>query len=128
VAPLDVNRIPACTYSHPQVASLGLTEHKARARGLEVRTGTFPFAANGKAIAMRQEDGMVKTVFDATTGELLGAHMIGSDVTELIQGYATAMSAEATETELAHTIYPHPTLSEAMHESVLHALGRPLHH
>jgi dihydrolipoamide dehydrogenase len=128
VSPLDVNRIPACTYSHPQVASLGLTEHKARARGLEVRTGTFPFAANGKAIAMRQEDGIVKTVFDATTGELLGAHMIGSDVTELIQGYATAMSAEATETELAHTVFPHPTLSEAMHESVLHALGRPLHH
>ena len=128
VSPLDVNRIPACTYSHPQVASLGLTEHKARARGLEVRTGTFPFAASGKAIAMRQEEGMVKTVFDATTGELLGAHMIGSDVTELIQGYATAMSAEATETELAHTVFPHPTLSEAMHESVLHALGRPLHH
>lgn len=128
VSPLDVNRIPACTYAHPQVASIGLTEHKARARGLEVRTGTFPFAANGKAIAMRQEEGIVKTVFDATTGELLGAHMIGSDVTELIQGYATAMSAEATETELAHTVFPHPTLSEAMHESVLHALGRPLHH
>ncbi len=128
VAPLDANRIPACTYAHPQVASIGLTEHKARLRGIAVRIGSFPFAASGKAIAMRQDEGMVKTVFDARTGELLGAHLIGSDVTELIQGFAVAMSAEATEAELAHTVFPHPTLSEAMHESVLQALGRPLHH
>jgi len=128
LAPLDTTRIPACTYAHPQVASIGLTEHKARQRGVAVRIGSFPFAANGKAIAMRQDEGMVKTVFDAETGELLGAHMIGSDVTELIQGFAAAMSAEATEAELAHTVFPHPTLSEAMHESVLQALGRPLHH
>ena len=128
VAPLDTHRIPACTYAHPQVASIGLTEQKARQRGVAVRTGSFPFAANGKAIAMRQGEGLVKTVFDALTGELLGAHMIGSDVTELIQGFAVAMAAEATEAELAETVFPHPTLSEAMHESVLQALGRPLHH
>lgn len=128
VAPLDPNRIPACTYAHPQVASIGLTEHKARERGIAVRTGSFPFVANGKAIAMRQDEGLVKTVFDGESGELVGAHMIGSDVTELVQGFAAAMSAEATESELAHTVFPHPTLSEAMHESVLHALGRPLHH
>jgi dihydrolipoamide dehydrogenase len=128
VVPLDTTRIPACTYSHPQVASIGLTEHAARQRGGAVRTGAFPFAASGKAIAMRQDEGLVKTVFDGETGELLGAHMIGSDVTELIQGFAVAMAAEATEAELGHTVFPHPTLSEAMHESVLQALGRPLHH
>jgi len=128
LVPLDMTRIPACTYSHPQVASIGLTEDKARQRGAAVRTGSFPFAANGKAIAMRQEEGLVKTVFDRETGELLGAHMIGSDVTELIQGFSAAMAAEATDAELAHTVFPHPTLSEAMHESVLQALGRPLHH
>ena len=129
VSPLDVHRIPACTYCAPA----GREHRPDRAQG--ARSGAsrcgparFPFAANGKAIAMRQDEGLVKTVFDATTGELLGAHMIGSDVTELIQGYAIAMSAEATEAELAHTVFPHPTLSEAMHESVLHALGRPLHH
>jgi dihydrolipoamide dehydrogenase len=128
VAPLDPRRIPSCTYAHPQVASIGWTERQAREAGRRVRAGTFPFAANGKAIAMGQDEGFVKTVFDADTGELLGAHLIGPDVTELVQGYAAAMGAEGTDAELAHTVFPHPTLSEAMHESVLKGLGRGLHH
>ncbi|MGD9814005.1 MAG: dihydrolipoyl dehydrogenase [Hyphomonadaceae bacterium] len=120
-------RIPGCTYSHPQVASVGLTEAKAKAAGREVRVGRFPFVGNGKAIALGEDQGMVKVVFDAKTGELLGAHMIGAEVTELIQGYAVAMSCETTEHELMETVFPHPTLSEMMHEAVLDAYGRVLH-
>ena len=120
-------RIPGCTYSHPQVASVGLTEAKAKASGREIRVGKFPFVGNGKAIALGEDQGLVKVVFDAKTGELLGAHMIGAEVTELIQGYAVAMQAEVTEHELMDTIFPHPTLSEMMHEAVLDAYGRVLH-
>jgi dihydrolipoamide dehydrogenase len=120
-------RIPGCTYSHPQVASVGLTEAKAKAAGREVKVGRFPFVGNGKAIALGEDQGMVKTVFDAKTGELLGAHMIGAEVTELIQGFAVAMTGELTEAELMETVFPHPTLSEMMHESVLDAYGRVLH-
>jgi len=120
-------RIPGCTYSHPQVASVGLTEAKAKAAGREVKVGRFPFVGNGKAIALGEDQGMVKVVFDAKTGELLGAHMVGAEVTELIQGYAIAMQAEVTEHELMETIFPHPTLSEMMHEAVLDAYGRVLH-
>jgi dihydrolipoamide dehydrogenase len=120
-------RIPGCTYSHPQVASVGLTEAGAKASGREVRVGRFPFVGNGKAIALGEDQGLVKVVFDAKTGELLGAHMIGAEVTELIQGYAIAMQAEVTEHELMETIFPHPTLSEMMHEAVLDAYGRVLH-
>ncbi len=120
-------RIPGCTYSHPQVASVGLTEANAKASGREIRVGRFPFVGNGKAIALGEDQGMVKVVFDAKTGELLGAHMIGAEVTELIQGYAIAMQAEVTEHELMDTIFPHPTLSEMMHEAVLDAYGRVLH-
>ncbi len=127
VAPLDASRIPGCTYCQPQVASVGLTERKAVQLGHAVKTGRFPFAANGKAIAMGQGEGLVKTVFDAASGELLGAHMIGSEVTEMIQGYGVARAMETTEAELMHTIFPHPTLSEAMHESVLDAYHRALH-
>ena len=127
VHPLDKRRIPGCTYCQPQVASVGLTEGAARAAGREVRVGRFPFAANGKAIALGEPDGMVKTVFDAKTGELLGAHMIGAEVTELIQGYAVAMGLETTEAELMHAVFPHPTLSEMMHEAVLDAYGRAIH-
>jgi dihydrolipoamide dehydrogenase len=125
--PLDRTRIPACTYSRPQVASVGLTEQAARAGGREVRVGRFPYQGNGKAIAIGEKDGMVKTVFDAGTGELLGAHMVGAEVTEMIQGFALARSLEATEAELAHAIFPHPTLSETMHEAVLAAYERSLH-
>jgi dihydrolipoamide dehydrogenase len=120
-------RIPGCTYSHPQVASVGLTEANAKAMGREVRVGRFPFVGNGKAIALGEDQGMVKVVFDAKSGELLGAHMIGAEVTELIQGYAIAMQAEVTEHELMDTVFPHPTLSEMMHEAVLDAYGRVLH-
>jgi len=120
-------RIPGCTYSHPQIASVGLTEARARAAGREIRVGRFPFAGNGKAIALGEDQGMVKVVFDAKSGELLGAHMIGAEVTELIQGYAIAMQAEVTERELMETVFPHPTLSEMMHEAVLDAYGRVLH-
>ena len=120
-------RIPGCTYSHPQVASVGLTEAKAKAAGREVKVGRFPFVGNGKAIALGEDQGMVKVVFDAKTGELLGAHMIGAEVTELIQGYAIAMQTETTEQELMETVFPHPTLSEMMHEAVLDAYGRVLH-
>jgi dihydrolipoamide dehydrogenase len=125
--PMIKERIPGCTYSHPQVASVGLTEAKAKAAGYEVRVGRFPFVGNGKAIALGEAQGMVKTVFDAKTGELLGAHMVGAEVTELIQGYAIAMQAEVTEHELMETVFPHPTLSEMMHEAVLDAYGRVLH-
>ena len=125
--PLKPARIPGCTYSSPQIASVGLTEAKAKEKGYEVKVGRFPFKANGKAIALGETGGFVKAVFDAKTGELLGAHMIGPEVTELIQGYGIAMSLETTEAELMHTIFPHPTLSEAMHEAVLDAYGRVLH-
>ena len=125
--PLDTSNIPGCTYCRPQIASVGLTEAAAKEAGHDVKVGSFPFLANGKAIALGDTDGLVKTVFDAKTGALLGAHMIGPEVTELIQGYAVARTAEATEAELMHTIFPHPTLSEAMHEAVLDSYGRVLH-
>jgi len=127
VHPLDVTRVPGCTYSMPQVASVGLTEAAARAAGREVRVGRFPYLGNGKAIALGEPEGLVKTVFDAASGELLGAHMIGAEVTELIQGYAIARTLESTEAELMQAVFPHPTLSETMHESVLDAYGRALH-
>jgi dihydrolipoamide dehydrogenase len=127
VHPLDTNNIPGCTYCMPQVASVGLTEKKAKEAGYQVKVGHFPFIGNGKAIALGEPEGMVKTVFDAKTGELLGAHMIGAEVTELIQGYAIAKTLEGTEQDLMATIFPHPTLSEMMHESVLEAYGRALH-
>jgi len=119
--------IPGCTYSTPQIASVGLTEAQAKANGREVKVGKFPFRVNGKAIAAGEIEGFVKTVFDAKTGALIGAHMIGGEVTEMIQGYAVAMTLEATEAELMATVFPHPTMSEAMHESVLDAYGRALH-
>ena len=125
--PLDRRAIPGCTYCRPQIASIGYTETAAKEAGYEVRIGRFPYVGNGKAIALGEPEGLVKTVFDATTGELLGAHMIGAEVTELIQGYAIARNLEATEAELMHTVFPHPTLSEAMHESVLDAYGRAIH-
>ena len=127
VHPLDVTKIPACTYCTPQVASVGLTEQAAKKSGREVKVGRFPYIGNGKAIALGETEGMVKTVFDAKTGELLGAHLIGAEVTELIQGYAVARQLEATELDLMHTIYPHPTLSEMMHEAVLDAYGQAIH-
>ena len=127
VHPLDMSRIPGCTYCHPQVASVGLTEAKAKEKGFTVKVGRFPFMANGKAIAMGETEGMVKTVFDAKTGELLGAHMIGAEVTEMIQGYTIAKSLETTEADLMHVVFPHPTLSEMMHESVLDAYGKAVH-
>ena len=125
--PLDPKRIPGCTYCRPQVASVGLTEEAARAEGYEVKVGRFPFVGNGKAIALGESDGLVKTVFDASTGELLGAHMIGAEVTELIQGFVLAMNLETTEAELMQTVFAHPTLSEMMHESVLEAWDRAIH-
>jgi dihydrolipoamide dehydrogenase len=127
VHPVAPGSIPGCTYCSPQVASVGLTEAKAVELGHEVRVGRFPFVGNGKAIALGEPDGMIKTVFDAKTGELLGAHMIGAEVTELIQGYVVGRTLETTEAELIATVFPHPTLSEAMHESVLDAYGRMLH-
>ena len=127
VHPLDVRNIPGCTYCMPQVASVGLTEKAAKDKGFQVKVGRFPFIGNGKAIALGEPEGLVKTVFDAKTGELLGAHMIGAEVTELIQGYAVARTLESTEAELMHTVFPHPTLSEMMHESVLDAYGRVIH-
>ncbi|TCJ37357.1 dihydrolipoyl dehydrogenase [Parafrankia sp. BMG5.11] len=125
--PLDRSNIPGCTYCHPQIASVGLTEAKAKEGGREVKVGTFPFIGNGKAIALGEAEGFIKTVFDAATGELLGAHMIGAEVTELIQGYVVGKTLETTEAELMQTVFPHPTLSEMMHESVLAAYGRALH-
>ena len=127
VKPLNVGNIPGCTYSRPQIASVGMTETRAKAAGHEVRVGRFPFIGNGKAIAMGEPEGMVKVVFDSKSGELLGAHMIGAEVTEMIQGYAVARTLETTEVELMHTVFPHPTVSETMHESVLDAYGRAIH-
>jgi dihydrolipoamide dehydrogenase len=124
---MDVTNIPGCTYSQPQVASVGLTEAKAKEQGRAVKVGRFPYMGNGKAIALGEPEGLVKTIFDAKTGELLGAHMIGAEVTELIQGYVIARTLETTEAELAETVFAHPTLSEMMHESVLDAYGRALH-
>ncbi|MFT5439706.1 MAG: dihydrolipoamide dehydrogenase [Alphaproteobacteria bacterium] len=125
--PLDTSNIPGCTYCRPQIASVGLTEAAAKEAGHEIRTGMFPFQGNGKAIALGDPEGFIKTVFDAKTGELLGAHMIGPEVTEMIQGYVIARTGELTEAELMHTVFPHPTLSEAMHESVLDAYDRVIH-
>jgi dihydrolipoamide dehydrogenase len=127
VHPLNTSNVPGCTYCWPQVASVGLTETAAKALGRKIRVGRFPFIGNGKAIALGEPEGLIKTVFDAETGELLGAHMIGAEVTELIQGYVIAKTGELTDTELASTIFPHPTLSEMMHEAVLAADGRALH-
>jgi dihydrolipoyl dehydrogenase len=127
VHPLDTSRVPGCTYCNPQVASIGMTEAAAKAAGKKVKVGRFPFLGNGKAIALGEDQGLVKTVFDADTGELLGAHMVGAEVTELIQGYTIAKNLETTEAELIHTIFPHPTLSEMMHEAVLDAYGQMLH-
>jgi len=124
---MDKSRIPGCTYCHPQVASIGMTEAKAKEAGRKLKVGRFPFQGNGKAIALGEPEGMIKTIFDAETGELLGAHMVGAEVTELIQGYSVAKTLETTEQELMHTVFPHPTLSEMMHESVLDAYGRTIH-
>ena len=125
--PIKPNSIPGCTYCNPQVASVGLTEEKAKAAGYDIKVGRFPFIGNGKAIALGEPEGLVKTIFDAKTGELLGAHMIGAEVTELIQGYVIGRTLETTEAELIETVFPHPTLSEMMHESVLSAYGRAIH-
>ena len=127
VHPMDKGNIPGCTYSRPQIASVGLTEAKAKEAGHKVKVGNFPFIGNGKAIALGEAEGFIKTVFDEATGELLGAHMVGAEVTELIQGYVIARQLETTEAELMHTVFPHPTLSEMMHESVLSAYGRAIH-
>jgi dihydrolipoamide dehydrogenase len=125
--PLDTSNVPGCTYCWPQIASVGLSEAKAKEGGRKIKVGRFPFIGNGKAIALGEPEGLVKTVFDADSGELLGAHMIGTEVTELIQGYAIARTLESTEAELAATVFPHPTLSEMLHESVLDADKRALH-
>jgi dihydrolipoamide dehydrogenase len=125
--PIKPNSIAGCTYCHPQVASVGLTEAKAKEAGYDIKVGRFPFIGNGKAIALGESEGMIKTIFDAKTGELLGAHMIGAEVTELIQGYVVGRSLETTEEDLMNTVFPHPTLSEMMHEAVLDAYGRALH-
>ncbi len=125
--PLDKLKIPGCTYGSPQIASVGLTEAAAKAQGREIRIGRFPFVGNGKAIALGEDQGLTKTIFDAKTGQLLGAHMVGAEVTELIQGFVIAMQLETTEEDLMHTVFPHPTLSETMHESVLDAFGRAIH-
>ncbi|MBO6824644.1 MAG: dihydrolipoyl dehydrogenase [Sneathiella sp.] len=127
VHPLEVQNIPGCTYCHPQVASVGLTEAAAKEKGYKLKVGRFPFIGNGKAIALGEPEGLIKTIFDEKTGELLGAHMIGAEVTELIQGYGIAKTLETTELELMHTVFPHPTLSEMMHESVLDAYGKVIH-
>jgi dihydrolipoamide dehydrogenase len=124
---MDPRNIPGCTYCHPQVASVGLTEAKAKEAGYDVKVGNFPFLGNGKAIALGEAEGFIKTVFDAKTGELLGAHMVGAEVTELIQGYTIGKTAELVEADFMHTVFPHPTLSEMMHESVLGAYGKMLH-
>jgi len=124
---MDKLKIPGCTYCHPQIASVGLTENKAKEGGRQLKVGRFPFIGNGKAIALGEPEGLVKTIFDAATGQLLGAHMVGAEVTELIQGFVIAMNLETTEEELMHAVFPHPTLSETMHESVLDAYGRVIH-
>ena len=128
VKPLNPIAIPGCTYSYPQIASVGLTEAQAKEVGYRINVGKFPFKGNGKALALGEKDGFVKTIFDSNSGELLGAHMIGAEVTELIQGYVIGQSLETTEEDLAHTIFPHPTLSEMMHESVLDAFNRVIHY
>ena len=125
--PLDKAKIPGCTYCQPQIASVGLTEQAAKEQGRAIKIGRFPFVGNGKAIALGEDQGLVKTIFDANTGQLLGAHMVGAEVTELIQGFVIAMQLETTEEDLMHTVFPHPTLSEMMHESVLDAFGRVIH-
>jgi len=125
--PIKPGSIAGCTYCHPQVASVGMTEQKAKDAGFEIKVGRFPFIGNGKAIALGEAEGFIKTIFDAKTGELLGAHMIGAEVTELIQGYVIGRQLETTEEDLMNTVFPHPTLSEMMHESVLDAYGRALH-
>ena len=125
--PLDKARIPGCTYCQPQIASVGLTEKVAKEQGRPVKIGRFPFVGNGKAIALGEDQGLVKTIFDANSGQLLGAHMVGAEVTELIQGFVIAMQLETTEEDLMHAVFPHPTLSETMHESVLDAFGRVIH-
>jgi dihydrolipoamide dehydrogenase len=122
--PMDKLRIPGCTYCNPQIASVGLTEKKAKEAGYDVRVGRFPFIANGKAVALGEPDGLTKTIFDKKTGQLLGAHLVGAEVTELIHSFVVAMNLETTEDELANSIFPHPTLSETIHESVLDAYGR----
>ncbi|MAR79132.1 MAG: dihydrolipoyl dehydrogenase [Rhodospirillaceae bacterium] len=127
IKPLNLSNIPGCTYSIPQVASIGMTEAQAKNKGYSIKVGKFPFKANGKAIALSEEEGFVKTIFEASTGELLGAHMIGVDVTELIQGYSIAKNIEATEEDIMNTVFPHPTLSEMMHESVLEAFNKAIH-
>jgi dihydrolipoamide dehydrogenase len=127
VHPLETSNVPGCTYCWPQVASVGLTESRAKESGRKIKVGRFPFVGNGKAIALGETDGLVKTVFDAETGELLGAHMIGAEVTELIHGYVIARALESTEAELGETIFPHPTLSEMLHEAVLDADKKALH-
>jgi dihydrolipoamide dehydrogenase len=124
---MDKLKIPGCTYCQPQIASVGLTEAKAKEAGYALKIGRFPFIGNGKAIALGEPDGLVKTIFDAKTGKLLGAHMVGAEVTELIQGFVIAMNLETTEEELINAVFPHPTLSETMHESVLDAYGRVIH-
>jgi dihydrolipoamide dehydrogenase len=127
VHPVSPNSIPGCTYCQPQIASVGLTEKQAKDAGHEIRVGRFPFIGNGKALALGESEGMVKTVFDGKTGELLGAHMVGAEVTELIQGYTVGKQLETTEEDLMETVFPHPTLSEMMHESVLDAYDRVIH-
>ena len=124
---LDRGMIPGCTYCLPQIASVGLTEAKAKEAGHALKVGRFPFIGNGKAIALGEPEGLVKTIFDAKTGQLLGAHMVGAEVTELIQGFVVAMNCETTEEELINAVFPHPTLSETMHEAVLDAYGRVIH-
>jgi dihydrolipoamide dehydrogenase len=128
VKPLNPIAIPGCTYSYPQIASVGLTEAQAKEGGYRINVGKFPFKGNGKALALGEKDGFIKTIFDSNSGELLGAHMIGAEVTELIQGYVIGQALETTEEDLAHTIFPHPTLSEMMHESVLDAYNRVIHY
>ncbi|MEM7270515.1 MAG: FAD-dependent oxidoreductase, partial [Pseudomonadota bacterium] len=127
VHPIKPGSIAGCTYCHPQVASVGMTEAAAKDAGHEIKVGRFPFIGNGKAIALGESEGLIKTVLDAKTGELLGAHMIGAEVTELIQGYVVGRQLETTEEDLMHTVFPHPTLSEMMHEAVLDAYGRAIH-
>ena len=125
--PLDKLRIPGCTYCHPQIASVGLTEEAAKKQGREIKVGRFPFVGNGKAVALGEDQGLVKTIFDAKSGQLLGAHLVGAEVTELIQGFVIAMQLETTEEDLMHAVFPHPTLSELMHARVLSAYGRGIH-
>jgi dihydrolipoamide dehydrogenase len=124
--PMEKRMIPGCTYCHPQVASVGLTEQAAKEKKLDFRVGRFPFVANGKAVALGVDQGMAKVIFDNKTGQLLGAHLVGAEVTELIQGFVVAMNLETTEEELMHTVFPHPTISETMKEAVLDAYGRAL--